>query len=241
MFTLINAEILKLRTVRWPWVLLAVQLVLVAAGVSGFAIASGSKPMDVRLALQHVGLTSMLGLVLGIMAVAGEYRDHTITDTFLATPRRSRVIVAKAVTFTALGFLFAVLTAAVALAVTAAWLSVRGSSLDTSSAIVWQTLLGAVLWDASFTAIGVGLGAWLPNLAGAISAGLVWIAIVEGIVANLVGNDLARWLPVAAGRALENVAAPGLLAPWAGGLVLAAYAVGFAVFAVAATVRRDVT
>jgi ABC-2 type transport system permease protein len=205
MFTLINAEILKLRTVRWPWVLLAVQL------------------------------------VLGIMAVAGEYRDHTITDTFLATPRRSRVIVAKAVTFTALGFLFAVLTAAVALAVTAAWLSVRGSSLDTSSAIVWQTLLGAVLWNASFTAIGVGLGAWLPNLAGAISAGLVWIAIVEGIVANLVGNDLARWLPVAAGRALENVAAPGLLAPWAGGLVLAAYAFGFAAFAVAATVRRDVT
>ena len=60
-------------------------------------------------------------------------------------------------------------------------------------------------------------------------------------MARVVRGDLARWLPVAAGRALENVAAPGLLAPWAGGLVLAAYAFGFAAFAVAATVRRDVT
>lgn len=241
MFTLIKAEILKLRTVRWPWVLLAVQLALVAAAVSGFAIASGNKPMDPLPALQHVGLTAMLSLVLGIMAVAGEYRDHTITDTFLATPRRSRVIVAKVVTFTALGFAFAVATAAVALVVSAVWLSVRGSSLDVSSSIVWQTLVGAVLWNAAFTAIGVGLGAWLPNLAGAITAGLAWIALVEGVVASLIGSDLARWLPVAAGRALESVPAPGGLAPWGGGLVLAAYAVGFAVFAVAATVGRDVT
>ncbi|MGZ6273851.1 MAG: ABC transporter permease [Candidatus Limnocylindrales bacterium] len=241
MFTLINAEILKLRTVRWPWVLLAAQLALVAAGISGYAIASGSKPIEIQTALAHVGLTSMLGLVLGIMAVAGEYRDHTITDTFLATPRRSQVIVAKVVTFTTLGFLFAVLTALVAVAVTALWLSARGSSLDVSSGVVWRTLVGAVLWDAGFTAIGVGMGACLPNLTGAITAGLVWIALVEGIVASIVGSDLARWLPVAAGRALENVPTAGLLAPWAGGLVLAAYAIGFAVLAVAVTVRRDVT
>jgi ABC-2 type transport system permease protein len=241
MFTLINAEILKLRTVRWPWVLLAVQLALVAAGVSGLAIASGDKPFDVKLALEHVGLTSMLSLVFGIMAVAGEYRDHTITDTFLATPRRSRVIVAKLVTFTTVAFLFAVITAVVALAVTAAWLSARGSSLDVSSSVVWQTLVGAVLWDAAFAAIGVGMGSWLPNLTGSIVAGLAWIALVEGIVASLVGTDLARWLPVAAGRALEGAPGAGLLAPWGGGLVLAAYVAGFGAVAVAATVGRDVT
>src|SRR5512140_2006006 len=123
--TLIRTEVLKLRTVRWPWVLLVAQIGLVILGVTGFAMANGSKPIDPVLALDHVGLTSLLTLVLGIMAVAGEYRDRTIAGTFLATPRRARVVGAKLVTFTVLGFIFATLTAIVALGVTAFWMSAK--------------------------------------------------------------------------------------------------------------------
>jgi ABC-2 type transport system permease protein len=241
MLTLIRAEMLKLRTVRWPWVLLAAQVGLVVLGVSGYAASSGSKPIDPQLALQHVGLTSLLTLVLGIMAVAGEYRDGTITDTFLATPGRGRVIGAKLATFSLLGFAFAVLTAAAAVAVTAAWLAARGGSLDMAGATVWETLAGAVLWDTAFATLGVGLGAALPNLAGAITVGLAWVALVEGLVGQLVGADLARWLPMYAGQALEGIQERSLLAPWAGGLVLAAYAALFGIAGVLATVRRDVT
>ncbi len=241
MLTLIQTELLKLRTVRWPWVLLLAQVGLVVLGVSGYAIARGDEPIDARMALTHVGLTSLLTLVLGIMAVAGEYRDRTITDTFLATPRRARVIGAKLVTYTALGFVFATLTAVVAVAVTAAWLSARGSSLDVGSTTILQTLTGAVLWDTAFAAIGVGVGALVPNLAVAITVGLAWIALVEGLVAQVIGTELARWLPLSAGQALESVPVGNLLPPWAGGFVLAAYAIGFGALAVVATVRRDVT
>lgn len=241
MLTLIRAEMLKLRTVRWPWVLLAAQVGLVVLGVTGYAASSGDKPIDPQLALQHVGLTSLLTLVLGIMAVAAEYRDGTITDTFLASPGRARVVGAKLATFSLLGFVFAVLTAAAAVVVTAAWLAARGSSLDLGGAKVWETLVGAVLWDTGFTAIGVGLGAMLPNVASAITLGLAWVALVEGLVGQLIGSDLARWLPMYAGQALEGISERNLLAPWGGGLVLAAYAAIFGIAGALATVRRDVT
>ena len=242
MRTLIRTEVLKLRTVRWPWVLLLAQIGLTILGVSGYAIARGDQPIDAQVALGHVGLTSLFALVLGLMAVAGEFRDHTITDTFLITPRRERVIGSKLVVYTLLGLAFAIVTAAVALAVTAAWLSARGASLDMGSAAVWNTIVGAVLWDTGFAAIGVSVGALVPNLTLAIVAGLSWIALVEGLVAQVIGSGLARWLPMAAGQALEGLSIPGreLLSPWAGGLVLAAYAVVLGALATVATRRRDV-
>ncbi len=49
----------------------------------------------------------------------------------------------------------------------------------------------------------------MPNLAVAIAIGMAWIALVEGLVAQVVGTDVARWLPLSAGQALESVIAPG--------------------------------
>ena len=243
MRTLIRTEVLKVRTVRWPWILLVAQIGLVILGVSGYAIARGDQPIEPQLALGHVGLTSLFTLVLGLMAVAGEFRDRTITDTFLVAPRRERVIGAKLVVYTALGLVFAILTAGVALVITAIWLSSRGSSLDFGSAAVWNTIVGAVLWDTGFAAIGVSLGALLPNLTAAIVAALAWVALIEGLVAQVIGSGLARWLPMAAGQALEGLSVAGRdpLQPWAGGLVLAAYAIGLGTLAAVVTVRRDVT
>jgi hypothetical protein len=59
----------------------------------------------------------------------------------------------------------------------------------------------------------------------------------------VVGADNARWLPMAAGQALEGLTVPGreLLAPWAGGVVLVGYALALGVLAAVGTVRRDVT
>lgn len=239
-----RTEFLKLRTIRSPLLLLAAAQLVVIAGVSGLFVSGANldDPATPLRAIGHAGLVSMFSLVLGIVGVAGEYRHKTITDTYLGTPRRGRVITAKLLTFAIAGAVFGLVSSLVAGTASALWLAGKGSSLDLSDGAVWQTLVGCVIWNACFAAIGVGLGALVRNLVGAVAIALAWLALVEGIVGQLIG-DLDRWLPFNSGLALEDVPAPGtdLLPPWGGGLVLAAYALLFAALAVSTTVRRDVS
>lgn len=242
MLTLISNELLKLRTARAPWLILLAQQAIIVLGMSGLVIAGmdlGS-PMGARTLLCHAGLSSLFVLVLGIMAVAGEYRDGTITDTFLATPRRARVIVAKLVTYTGVGLVAGIVSGITAYVVAVLWFSARGATFDPANADVWRTLVGIVVWMPLYAAIGVGLGAVVRNLAGAITIALAWIALVEGIMMNLLG-DLGRWLPMASGMALDNVPQGNLLPQLTGGLVLAGYVALLGVLAVVFTTQRDVT
>jgi ABC-2 type transport system permease protein len=76
-----------------------------------------------------------------------------------------------------------------------------------------------------------------------VALALAWVAVIEGIVGQLVGSDLARWLPFAASQALDraNITGSRLLPQWGGGLVLLAYTAIFAGAAIVTTLRRDVT
>lgn len=245
MNTLIRTEALKLRTVRSPWPLLAAAPLLVAAGISG-AVNTSKDPLDASLqsqALAHVGLTSIFTLVFGILAVAGEHRHKTIIDTYLSTPARGRTITAKLLVYAAFGILSGLVSTLIGLGVAAAWWQGKGATFAWSSSAMWTTIGGGIAWNAAFAAIGVGLGALVRSLVGAIALALAWIALVEGVVGQLVGN-LARWLPFNAGQALGAATKPmmsgDLLPRWGGGVVLAMYTLVFAVLAVVATTRRDV-
>ncbi len=197
-------EVLKLRTIRSPLLLLAAAQLVIVAGVSGLIINRDDvrSPDLASGAVAHVGLVSLFSLVLGILAVAGEYRHRTITDTYLATPNRLRVVVAKLSVYTIMGLGF--------------------------------------VWNGAFAAIGVGVGALIRNLAGAVAGALAWLAVVEGIIGQLVG-DGKRWLPFNAGTALGRLPnVDGSLPQWGAGLLLLGYAVAIAGLALAVSIRRDV-
>lgn len=108
---------------------------------------------------------------------------------------------------------------------------------------MWATIGGGIAWNLAFAAIGVGLGALVRSLVGAVAVALAWIAVIEGIVGQLIGN-LARWLPYYAGQALgaggKSMLTEPLLPRWGAAAVLAAYTALFAAAAVTITTRRDV-
>ena len=246
MLPMIRSEFRKLSTIRGPWLLLAAGPLLVVAGISGL-VQSGASLHDPSVqskALAHVSLAALFTLIFGILAVAGEYRHGTVTDTFLSFPDRGRVVAAKLTVYGLVGAAAGLVSSAVAIVVTAAWWAAKGGSFHLSAAGTWQTIAGGVAVNLGFAVIGVGVGALIRNLAAAIAAALAWIAVVEGIVGQLLGSGLARWLPFYASEALDRTSVIGsarLLPQWGGGLLLAGYAAVFASAAIVTTLRRDVT
>jgi ABC-2 type transport system permease protein len=241
--TLITTEWTKLRTLRATWLILAIQQALIIAGVSGLAVGGANldTPDGVSGLLAHAGIASaILSLVLGITAVAGEYRHRVITDTYLATPTRTPVITAKLVAYGTVGIGFGAISAVTGLATTAIWTTAKGGTLDLAAAGADRIIIGVVAFNLAYAVVGVSLGALIRNLTGAVTAALVWIVLVETTVANLLG-DLGRWLPNRAGMALNTMPIPDLLPQWGAALVLTGYAAMFAAVAMTTTVRRDVT
>jgi len=234
-------EVLRLRTVRYPWLFLLAAELLVVAGVSGLALTADDLAGALPKAFAHVGLVAICSLVLGILSVAGEFRHRTITDTFLSFPHRTTPLLGKLAVTTLAGAVIGLVAAATAVAAAVVWWQVQDAAWDwTSDATL--TLVGGVAWVMAFAAIGVALGAVVRNVMAAIAVGLGWIAVVEGVLGELVGSDAARWLPFAAGEALGRtgtIADP--LSQGVAALVLAAYAGGLCLVAAFVTLGRDVT
>ena len=102
-------EVLKLRSTRlWIGLLLGAAALTVLGAIATLAVAGTAKARPgrprprcarwptsgLRVRVERDGLFT---LILGAVAITGEYRSGTIAGTFLATPTRSPVIVAKAV------------------------------------------------------------------------------------------------------------------------------------------------
>jgi len=230
MRTLLSLALFKLRTTPAAWVSLAVTLVLGTASVASNALvanpggpAFGSTD-HINHALSVSALTSMVMLAVGVLIIAGEYRHRTIMQTFLAEPRRVRVLAAKAATALGLGAILGAVTFGIAYGEALAIYGARGvHSLPVDVAQLW---VGATVATALYGLVGVALGALTRNTVAAIIGAIAWVMVIEaGILGSIVPN-VAHWLPAGAAIALTSVgtAAQGALSPTAAALVLAGWA-----------------
>lgn len=245
MIDLIAAELLKLRTTRTMWALLAGTVAVSALAVaSTVVVGADSSSFDletargVRSVLSVAANGAIFVLVLGIIVAAGEYRQRTATDTFLTTPRRWKVITAKLVVAAAVGIVFGALSSGVSIAVADLVYRIEGFAFPFGSSDAWLTLGGVAFYAALFGAIGAATGSLVRNQVVGIVGWLVWLAVVEHLMVGLV-PDIGRWLPAAAGQALARTPAEDLLAQPTAGLVLAAYAVAIVGLAVLGERYRD--
>ena len=244
MSDLLAAEWLKLRTTRTMWLLLAGMLALTTLAVIGaITLASGAdldleSDRGVRTVLHVCAAGAIFVFVLGVIISAGEYRQGTATETFLTTPQRWRVVVAKLVTAAGVGIVFGALAAGAALAVANHVYAIKGYTFPLASSEAWSVLGGAAVYAALFGAIGAATGSLVRNQVGVIVGWLVWLLLAENIVVGI-APGIGRWLPGAAGRALVRDPNGDLLSQPAAALVLVLYAIAIGAAAIVIEGRRD--
>jgi ABC-2 type transport system permease protein len=249
MTRLVKAELLKLRTTRTARTLLALAAAGTAALVALVLLLAG-RPGQPELgtdALRQLVLVparplTLAALVLGILGMAGEFRHGTATSTFLVTPVRGRVVVAKLAAAAATGLAMALVASAAVFVVALPWLRAKGIEVAVADAGLLARVAGLAVAVALFAVLGVGLAALLRNQVAAVIVGLLWWSQgVEGILVGVLRQPgLERWLPTGAASALT---APGdaTLPMWAGGLLFAAYGLVLALLGGRLVVRRDLT
>jgi len=176
---------------------------------------------DVRSLLGVASIVTIFALVLGVTFATTEYRHDTASTTFLSEPRRWRVLAAKAVVMAGVGAVYATATAAIALAMVALAATIDGVPLPLDAS-VWRYVGMTVLVTAANAVLGLGIGAALRNQVGGIVAVLVWLFVVESLLAGLL-PDVARWTPFAAGGAMT--APTEQMSRAVGSLVVAGYVV----------------
>ena len=252
MTALVRAEWTKLFSTR-VWIgLLIGSCALVALGTvlstafAGEAPQPGQPPLpDVgdplyeRVVLAGTAEAAVLFLILGIIGMTQEYRHRTATPTFLTTPRRGRVVVAKLVAYALAAVPMVVVVSAVNLLV----MVTASGSVPSLGADNLEVMARAGLVLVVYAVLGVGLGALLRNQVAAIVGGLVYLFVIEGLLQIVSATQAVyRWLPGGATDALlPTLLRIDLLEPWQGGLVLLGWGLLAAVLGTFLAVRRDVT
>jgi len=257
-------------TSTW-WILAIVLVVYVAstAAALGFFFAASSTgalpgdapqlPGDTLPPLLYSLATAMgyvFPLLIGTLMVTTEIRHQTLTPTFLATPRRSRVLGAKLIVGAGLGVLYGIVGIASSVGPSAAMLALQGVETQLGDTDTWAMLGRMIVAFVLWVFIGIAVGALVRNQIVAVVGVLVFTQFIEPIARTLVtfiegAADVVRFLPGAASDALvgaslfnaEALTGGGGGNPlewWAGGLVLLAVAAVLLVLAYLFSWRRDV-
>lgn len=268
---LVRSETTKQFSTSLWWILAIVLVAYVGftAAILGFVFAASSSrslpgnapaiPADGLASVLYSTATSVgyvFPLLIGTLMVTTEFRHKTLTPTFLATPRRGSVLVAKVIVGIGVGVLFGALGVLASVVPAAGLLAAYGVPTELGSGATWALFGRMIIAFALWVLVGIGVGALVRNQVGAIVGVLVFTQFLEPVgraaAAFVEGlSDVTRFLPGAASDALvgasvftaatPGAAGGGTLEWWVGGLVLLGYAVVLVVLGHLLSWRRDVT
>ena len=215
----LRAELRKTFSTRVWWALGIPVLVLSVLYNLFGALFAGSDDPDVNglatliplLSLAYtMVLTSVFAAVVGIVGAAGEFRHHTATTTYLLTPVRGRVLLAKLALGGLVGALYAVAAAAVGVPA-----GMLGAGRLADPGLVLGLVGVGMLVGALWAAIGGALGIAVGNQVGALVAVLIYLLLVDRVLALLLSSSDSRLLATLAGYLpgkAADIAVYGLLA-----------------------------
>jgi ABC-type transport system involved in multi-copper enzyme maturation permease subunit len=258
---LVRGEFLKLRTTNTWWlfalgalgllVLAFLYNALIAHFLFGDASAEGLSADDAArfeaqrgVVFQAANLFTsgqffglLFVMLLGIVAVTSEYHHQTATTTFLTTPHRSLVVLAKLAVAALSGAGLWLVSTAINIPATMIFLSTEHVSSHFGEWPITRAILLNLLAYTLWGILGVGFGVLIRSQIGATVTAVVLYLIgttAAGIIFTVVSNWLdLDWIAklqvivpsIASSLMISGTQLPGNPPQWSGAAVLIGYAV----------------
>jgi ABC-2 type transport system permease protein len=251
--TLLAVERIKLFTTRSP---LWCPLAAIAVVVGFAALIAGVDDDNVpTIASSQFGANFglMIVMVMAALAVTTEYRFGTIRATFQAIPNRTATLLAKTGVVAVFAGLIGEVVAFASVGITK--LIQSNANLAINTAFEWRATAGLGLVYALAAVVAIAVGTLIRHSAGAVSITLIYVLLVESLVALIpnVGDDIQKWMPFQmanmfiAGdpdpstRAITDGPPPATagLGPWGALAYFAGFAVVMLVIAIVTANKRD--
>jgi ABC-2 type transport system permease protein len=243
----LRSEWLKLWTTRTTWVMLGIALLGEAlfaglyVGLTSIEEIEGpvAEPEGLETVATGVGLMLVMLLVLGVLIATTEFRHGTASSTFLASPKRYPVLLAKLGVALAIGLVAGIAYVVVNAGLAMPLFSDRGGDLPATGDLI-EIYGGVTVSYAVICAFGLGVGAVVRNQVGAIIAAIAFFFVLSPLPELLPGS-IGEYFPAQAIGSLHgNPEGDGNLDQVAGGLVLSAWAAALVALGTLLVCRRDV-
>jgi len=194
----------------------------------------------------------LLAMLLAAILVTNEFHHQTATTTFLVTPHRERVVLAKLAAAVVMGLVFWLLTTVLnllAVPFVLGWLDVP---VQLGEPAVWRSIGLNALAYALWSVVGVGAGVLIRSQIGATLTlaigyligsigGSIAFALLSQYVAK-VFEKLEVLVPTTASQLMvSGTELPGNPPRWVGAAVLIGYALVTGVIGTLLTRRRDIS
>jgi len=273
---LIGAELLKIRTTSTWWVFgiillplwgLAVLYNWGTANITSQVDPNADVPSDqaelVRVAGEAVNVATtlytsgqflgvLLVMLLGAILVTNEFFHLTATTTFLTTPRRERVILAKLAAAVLLGLVFWLVTTVLNLIAVPFVLGALDLPVQLGEPAVWRAIGLNALAFALWAILGVGAGVLIRSqLAATLTLSIAYVIGTSGagLVFFLLSQYVADWfskvqvvVPTTASQLMiSGTELPGNPPRWVGAAVLIGYAMIMGIVGTVIMKRRDIS
>jgi ABC-2 type transport system permease protein len=272
---LIKAELLKIRTTSLWWVFTLILIPLWALtllanwGTTNATAGADQTGLDpdqaaqVHAASESINIATnlytsgqflgvLLVLLLSAIVVTNEFFHLTATTTFLTTPVRERVILAKLAAAVVVGLAFWALTTILNLIFVPFILDALNVGSQIGEPGVWRAIGLNALAFALWAIVGVGAGVLIRSqIAATITLSILYLVGTTGagIVFFLLSEYVAKWfdkvqvlVPTAASQLMiSGTELPGNPPRWVGAVVLIGYALVTGVLGTAIMKRRDIS
>jgi ABC-2 type transport system permease protein len=267
--SLVRAELFKVRTTSLWWIMGIVLLPLYAASIlvnwltANVATSAADRSDEVRVSLQPINVATnlytsgqyfgiLIVLLLSAMVVTNEFFHLTATTTFLVTPRRESVILAKFGAAIVVALVVWALTTVLNLIFAPPILQHLHIGVQLGEPAVWRAVglnaLAYVLWAI----LGVGAGVLIRSqIAATLVLAITYTvgAQAVGVIFFLLSDHVAKWfeklqviVPTTASQLMvAGTELPGNPPRWVGAAVLIGYAAVGGMVGTMITKSRDIS